>query len=320
MTKTVYLTGNCELSRDENTILVRTDGTKRRIPVQGVSHIVAMTDGTLTTKFLSLCGKNAIRVSFFDHYGWFTGAFEPVNPITSGVVHIKQAEHATSPAGIRFAQELLSASTHNKVSNLKYHLYRGNTKLETAIKSIGKYAAKIAECNDAESLMGIEGIIQRTYFESWSIVDERLSFGKRVRRPPNNQINCLISFLNSLTYAAVRHEISKTHLNECISFLHAPFNARSSLSLDISEPFKPMLSDLTIWTAIRKNQIKENWFHTPTEGVCLLTREGRKSVIDLFTRAADGIDGFKSEIRRTCLSLERSILSGDEFKTFRRKI
>src|SRR3546814_2403466 len=82
-------------------------------------------------------------------------------------------------------------------------------------------------------LMGCEGIARRTYLEAWPLIDERLSFGTRVKRPPNNPINCLISFLNGMTYAAVRHEIAKTHLNETLSFLHAPSSARSSLSLDL---------------------------------------------------------------------------------------
>src|SRR3546814_3271770 len=119
-------------------------------------------------------------------------------------------------------------------------------------------------------LMGCEGIARRTYLEAWPLIDERLSFGTRVKRPPNNPINCLISFLNGMTYAAVRHEIAKTHLNETLSFLHAPSSARSSLSLDLAEPFKPCLTDRIIFKAIKQQMLADNWF-AQKEGACLLT-------------------------------------------------
>ena len=72
--------------------------------------------------------------------------------------------------------------------------------------------------------MGAEGNVRASYYEAWTLFDEGLRFGPRRRRPPNNPINCLISWFNGLLYAAVRHEIAKTHLDDCVSFLHAAAN------------------------------------------------------------------------------------------------
>ena len=40
--------------------------------------------------------------------------------------------------------------------------------------------------------------------------------------PPDNMINSLISFVNSLIYAKVLSEIYHTQLNPTISYLHEP--------------------------------------------------------------------------------------------------
>src|SRR3546814_7174217 len=60
-----------------------------------------------------------------------------------------------------------------------------------------------------------------------------------------------------------------------LSFLHAPSSARSSLSLDLAEPFKPCLTDRIIFKAIKKQMLADNWFDQK-EGACLLTDVGRK--------------------------------------------
>ena len=101
-------------------------------------------------------------------------------------------------------------------------------------------------------LMGIEGNLHQHYYSAWPLIDPALSFAHRVRRPPNNPINCLVSFLNQLTYTVCRHELFKTHLEETFSLLHATAVGRSSLSLDLAEPFKPVLVDVLIFRLVRK--------------------------------------------------------------------
>jgi CRISP-associated protein Cas1 len=59
----------------------------------------------------------------------------------------------------------------------------------------------------------------------------------------------LISFGNSLLYATTLSEIYRTQLNPTVSFLHEPSARRYSLSLDLSEIFKPIIVDRTIFKA-----------------------------------------------------------------------
>jgi len=313
MPETIYITKDCNLSRDESTILVKpTEGKKLKFPVHNVGHLVMMGDGQISTKLMSLCGANGIRISIFDYYGWYKGSFEPVERQQSGIINVKQANLIQSPEGLEIAKSIIRTTVSNTVANLRYHQYRGKHTLAESIAFIEKQAEALHQARNREEIMGAEGIIKRTYYESWKLVDPRLDFGKRVKRPPNNPINCLISFLNALVYSAIRHEIMKSHLNETLSFLHAPSQARSSLSLDLSEPYKPLIADRIIWSSVRKGGMDDNWFDRPDENVCLLSDVGRKAVVSEFSKLLDGDEGFRKGMRETVMSLERKIHDPEE--------
>ena len=68
-------------------------------------------------------------------------------------------------------------------------------------------------------------------------------------------INSLISFGNSVLYAKTINSIYRTHLDQRISFLHEPSEGRFSLSLDISEAFKPVIVYKTIFDLVNNKKI-----------------------------------------------------------------
>ena len=92
------------------------------------------------------------------------------------------------------------------------------------------------------------------------IVNQEIKFEKRVMHPPDNMINSLISFVNTLIYTKVLSEIYHTQLNPTISYLHEPGVRRFSLSLDIAEVFKPLIGDRLIFSLLNRKQITEDSF------------------------------------------------------------
>ncbi len=58
---------------------------------------------------------------------------------------------------------------------------------------------------------------------------------RRVKNPPDNMVNTLISFVNTMIYTKVLGEIYQTQLNPTVSYLHEPGERRFSLSLDLAE-------------------------------------------------------------------------------------
>ena len=129
------------------------------------------------------------------------------------------------------------------------------------MREIDSLRREIDRSNTIEELMGIEGNIRKSYYSAWNIiVDQEINFDKRVIHPPDNMINSLISFVNSLIYSKVLSEIYKTQLNPTISYLHEPGVRRFSLCLDISEVFKPLIGDRLIFSLLNRRQITEDSF------------------------------------------------------------
>jgi CRISPR-associated endonuclease Cas1 len=139
----------------------------------------------------------------------------------------------------------------------------------------------ISKAETIQELMGYEGNIRKTYYSAWStIIDQEIEFEKRVKNPPDNMINTLISFVNTLIYTKVLGEIYQTQLNPTISYLHEPGDRRFSLSLDLAEIFKPLLGDRLIFSLLNRNQITEksftkglNYLHLTKEASQMIVRE-----------------------------------------------
>jgi CRISPR-associated protein Cas1 len=167
--ETLYICGEADISRDESTILIKTHGAKKLVPIEAIRHIVVMSDGTFTTKFLALSGRAGVRVSVFDYYGWFTGAFEPVANTGSGEVKICQARLILDPTRrMAVAREIIRGTLFNIMEGLRYYAYRGAEDLKPAIDEIRGYEARLARATDPETLMGFEGIARRVYYEAWA--------------------------------------------------------------------------------------------------------------------------------------------------------
>ena len=57
-------------------------------------------------------------------------------------------------------------------------------------------------------------------------------FDKRTRRPPQDPLNAMISFGNTLLYQRIANEINRTSLDIRIGIVHAAGNRSESLNLD----------------------------------------------------------------------------------------
>jgi CRISPR-associated protein Cas1 len=319
--ETLFVTRDCTLERDGGTLLVRPkEGGLRRFPVEALRHVVVAGEARLTTALLTLLGRANIRLTVLDYYGNAAGAFESVRAPASGTVRLAQARHILDP-GLRLdlARRLVGGAMRNLRANLSYRAYRGNEAVRPTIGDIDQLVGRLEAVRNIEALMGLEGNSRSWYYAAWPLIDARLDFGPRVRRPPNNPINCLLSWFNGLCYSAMRHAIAQTHLDGCLSFLHAPTEARHSLALDLAELFKPALSDTLIFEAVLRGQIADTWFHRE-EQVCRLSETGRVKTLELWTAKVEmaGRNGksLRLLMREEALALERHLLGIAEYKPF----
>ena len=323
--ETLFVAKDASLSREDKTLLVRRAGApKRRVPVEGLKHIVLAGEAGLTSSLLALLGRSGVRVSVLDWYGNVVGTFSPLGDPRAGRVRAAQAIATRDPARrLVFAKAFVRGAAQNMRTNLRYRAYRGVEGVKPAIETIDCWIERAREAGDVPALMGCEGQMKAAYYESWAAIDQRLDFLPRRRRPPNNPINCLLSWFNGLTYALARNEMAKTHLDECLSFLHASTEARASLSLDLAEIFKPALADATIVELALRGRIEERWFHN-ADNVCRLSEAGREATLEEWIRRTEtglrDIPSMRELVRLEALAIERDLLGIKPYSPWRRRI
>lgn len=277
--KDYYIFKSGRISRKDNSIFLETAEGNIPIPVNDIDSLYLFGEIDLNTKAINFFAQQGIVLHFFNYYGWWTGSFYPREELLSGEVIVRQAEHYLHPEKrLEIAKEFVKGAIHGFINNLKRYPQVENKIFE----QLDGYYENLDNQPDISSLMGIEGNARDTYYETFPvIIKQNIEFDKRVKHPPDNMMNALISFVNSLVYTAVIKEIYRTQLNPTISYLHEPFYRRFSLALDVAEIFKPIYGDRIIFDLLNNNQLNEKHFDKDLN-YCYLKEEGRKIVVKAF--------------------------------------
>jgi len=282
MKENFYIVQSGHIKRKENTVYFENENVRKTIPIHKVSSIYCLGEISLNSKLLTYLSQKNIVVHFFNYYGYYTGSFYPREYLLSGSLLVNQVEHYLNPEKrLYIASELVGGTLFN-ISRILLHYKKHGKDVSKEIKTIDKLSLKIGNVSSITNLMQLEGEAWKHYYNSFSIVlREEFEFKRRVKRPPDNEINCLISFMNSLLYTAILTEIYHTQLNPTISYLHEPFERRFSLALDLSEMFKPLIVGRSLFKLVNKRIIKEHHFRKDLKG-CLLNDDGKRIVLKEF--------------------------------------
>jgi CRISPR-associated protein Cas1 len=276
MARNYYIFKEGRIKRSQNTIFIETSEGKKPLPVNDVDQIFVFSEMDLNTSFLNFVAQNKIIIHFFNFYGFYIGSFAPREENLSGNLIIKQVEHyLDKEKRLSLARKFVEGASHNMKRNFeKKEGFQGE------VKRINESMKSLFDCQDINELMSIEAHIKKIYYECLE-KETKWEFEKRSIRPPQNPLNAMISFGNSLVYTQILKGIYETPLNPTISYLHEPFERRYSLALDVAEVFKPILADRLILKLINLNIITEKDFEKSLN-FAYLKEEGRKKFVKSF--------------------------------------
>ena len=327
MKRNFYVFSNGRLHRKENTLFFTNEkGNRKIVPIETVRSLYLFGEVDFNVKLMDFLTKHEVMLHVFNYYGYYSGSYIPRETLLSGEVIVKQVKCFTSPSKqLPIARELIDAALTNILKNLQYYQNRGR-KLSSKIDAIKNLAKCLPNTKDTEEIMGLEGQIRQIYYSSFhQIINQEIEFEKRVRRPPDNMINTLISFGNSLLYTTTLGEIYKTQLHPTISFLHAPGYRRFSLALDISEIFKPILVDRIIFRVLNKNMISEKDFEQDLN-YCYMKDKARKIFVKEYDEQLSKTIkhrklyrhySYRYLIRLECYKLIKTIIEKKDYEAFR---
>ena len=327
MKRSFYIYNDGMMQRKDNTIrFVNELGSKKDIPIENVGDLYVMSEMNFNTSLINLLAKYGVTVHFFNYYSFYTGSFYPREQLLSGSLLVKQVEHYSDyEKRLEIAKKFIEAAADNIYRNLRYYNSRGKN-VKEYMEIIDNLRNRLPLSTNIQELMGYEGNIRKVYYEAWNIIiDQEINFEKRIMHPPDNMINTLISFVNSVIYTKVLSEVYMTQLNPTISYLHEPSERRFSLCLDIAEIFKPIIGDRLIFSLLNKKQITEKSFtkglnrmHLTKEASALILREiDNKLLTTIKHKELNKVVTYKYLMRLECYKLVKHLLGEKEYDGFR---
>lgn len=280
--KNYYILSEGILKRKENTIYFVSEKGKKPIPINKVYSIYAYGQITFSSQVMSLLSKNGVPIHFFNYYGFYSGSYYPRETLLSGDLLVKQADYYLNiQKRLELAKLFVEGAANNILKVLAYY------KIENNIKET---LSELNSTNKITEIMNIEGRIRSEYYSKFDeILPDDFKMEGRSRQPPKNMINSLISFGNSMMYSTVLTELYNTQLNPTISYLHEPSERRFSLSLDLSEIFKPIFVDRLIFYMVNKRMLSKKDFNEDLN-CCLLNDKGRNKFIKEYNKRLEKND------------------------------
>lgn len=283
---TLFVTrDNSFLTKNGAAVEVRHNGQSLlRVPLHNLDGIVALGyDIGASAHLMAACAEANVTLSFCSPHGRFLVA---VRGFTKGNVLLRREQYrrADNPSHtLNIAAVIVAA----KLANARTVLLRAQRDhcLEPPITLIINTLARNAEATqrakDIETIRGLEGDGANAYFSVFAqmIRVPKFEFNGRVRRPPTDRVNALLSFCYTLLAHDCRSALESVGLDSAVGFLHRDRPGRPSLALDLMEEFRTVLADRCTLTLINRRQLQPKDFITRETGAIELTEDARKTVL-----------------------------------------
>ena len=173
-----------------------------------------------------------------------------------------------------------------KIRNQRTMLQRNHIEPKPVVLRELKETAERAEAAAGlEELLGLEGYAARLYFGEFSgmikLEEEAdpaqfsFDFEKRNRRPPRDPVNALLSLAYSVLTKDLTIACYAVGFDPYLGFYHQPRFGRPALALDLMEPFRPLVADSVVLSAINTRMVTSKDFVKTGDAVSL-NPAGRK--------------------------------------------
>ena len=293
--------------KGERLAITKDDGETVYARLAETSQLVVMGNIYVTTPTLHELMRRNIPVTWQSYGGWFLG-----HTIGAGHanVELRTAQYKGSfedQVCLRLARGWVKAKIRNSRTLLRRN-WREDDDIKPVLSDLKRLADKAGRARDPNSLLGVEGAAAARYFQHFTGMLKRsgdtdlFDMKNRNRRPPTDPVNALLSFGYAILTRTWVTVLSATGFDPYRGFYHQPRYGRPALALDMMEPFRPLIVESAVVTAINNGEIRPTDFVRRATGVNL-SSAGRKRYIATVERrlsqeVTHPLFGYRVEYRR----------------------
>lgn len=284
-----HIVNNGILTKKDFTILFENEDEKKFIPVEVIDSLNIYANVIFSSNFFQIANQEGFSVNFMDQSGNIIGRFIPTNWKRNVKAEMAQVNLLNNEIErLKFAKKFQQANIFNIRASLRYYERREHDELiKSTIDYISEILEKVKKSKSMDSLMIYEAQARQKYFQCFNTImsEDDFEFTKRTRQPPEDALNAMISFGNTLLYNRFANEIYRSQLDIRFGILHSSLKNRESLNLDLADLFKPILVDRTIFTLVNKKMIHEvQDFQERENGGVYMNVRGKRIFIREFER------------------------------------
>lgn len=286
---TLYLfTEDAYLALDGENVVAKQSGVELgRIPLHTLESILSFSYAGASPKLMGACAEKGIGLVFFDQRGRFLAR---ATGLTNGNVYLRREQYRIADdqdRSLLLSRQFITGKVYNARWVLERCLRDHGLRIEAtrtkdASARLKQALGSLAMCASIESLRGIEGEAAATYFGVFEEMILRskddFSFGGRVRRPPTDRVNSMLSLFYSVLASDCASALEGVGLDPSVGFLHVDRPGRVSLALDLMEELRPVMVDRFVLSAINNRVVVPADFDIRESGEVRLKEGPRKKL------------------------------------------
>ncbi len=259
-----------------------------------VDQILVLGNVSLTTPAMQYCMKNNIPVTFVSQHGSYFGRLEATTADNSALERFQYLRSLDEPFAFDIARCIVDAKIRNSrtmIQKRRATAWESNgelkEKFDTTLSLMTSLAEHTKTCENMEALRGLEGKTAALYFELYGLLFKKelpfyTSAFRRVRRPPTDPVNSLLSFGYTLLHNNVFSLVRMKGMNPYIGFLHAEDKGNPALINDLVEEFRTIIDSMTLYTLNKGVLRNKDFYYRKDKAGCFLTDEARKKFLAVF--------------------------------------
>lgn len=286
MLNTLYVTSeDLYLScSNENVVVNRGSEVTARLPLINLEGIVTFSYAGATPALMGECARRGIQLSFMTPSGRFLAR---VSGMTQGNVLLRREQYRIADdeaRSLNIARSMLTGKVFNGrwvlERALRDHALRIAPSVKAASERLQGLIGSIRTAEAEDTLRGLEGEAASVYFGVFDelILSQKLdfSFDGRNRRPPQDNVNAMLSFAYTLLSNDCASALEAVGLDAYVGFFHSDRPGRKSLALDIEEELRAPFADRLVLTLINNKVLQDEHFDRQESGTVLLNDAGRR--------------------------------------------
>ena len=254
------------------------------VPAVQVGEIVVVGAGTLTAGAVRRCLRDDIPVHFVAMGGRYYGGLIGEKGHDAARLQAQVLASTQPEAALDLARRFVYGKIRNQVALLRRVLNRDpDPVLQETVAEHARLLRALRRSKSVDGVRGVEGAAAAAYFGVFDrfIRVPELTFPGRVRRPPTDPVNALLSFGYTLLHSRLHALVRLRRLHPFVGFLHTPKQGHAALVSDLQEEWRPLI-DALVLSAVNRREFLPSVFREDGAGGLLLDDEARRRFVTRF--------------------------------------